>query len=264
MHVLPILCLPYVLETRIVSRVCIPRALPFLLLSTLPSLPSPKHTQVEASYLNLGPIIDMCLLDLDRQVRLGGLTYTIIHDICKQHALYSYGHMDMGLFHEALCADDRRVRILMTCMCMCVCVCTQGQGQLVTCSGTYKDGSLRVVRNGIGINEQVGRTKHPFILYTYDRMCTIPLNELPLIHMLNTTIPRSLLINHTTSPIRPRSSSRASRACGPCGPRAPPPTTSSSCRASSPRRACSASKVRVQACGCGCEWMDDNSTDMLP
>jgi DNA damage-binding protein 1 len=30
----------------------------------------------------------------------------------------------------------------------------QGQGQVVTCSGTLKDGSLRVVRNGIGINEQ--------------------------------------------------------------------------------------------------------------
>ncbi len=29
----------------------------------------------------------------------------------------------------------------------------QGQEQVVTCSGSYKDGSLRVVRNGIGINE---------------------------------------------------------------------------------------------------------------
>jgi DNA damage-binding protein 1 len=31
----------------------------------------------------------------------------------------------------------------------------QGQGQVATCFGAYKDGSLRVVRNGIGINEQV-------------------------------------------------------------------------------------------------------------
>jgi DNA damage-binding protein 1 len=29
----------------------------------------------------------------------------------------------------------------------------QGQGQIVTCSGAYKDGSLRIVRNGIGIDE---------------------------------------------------------------------------------------------------------------
>jgi DNA damage-binding protein 1 len=30
----------------------------------------------------------------------------------------------------------------------------QGQAQVVTCSGAYKDGSLRVIRNGIGINEE--------------------------------------------------------------------------------------------------------------
>eukprot|EP00668_Euglena_longa_P029608 GGOE01036966.1.p1 GENE.GGOE01036966.1~~GGOE01036966.1.p1 ORF type:complete len:1224 (-),score=385.99 GGOE01036966.1:114-3533(-) len=29
----------------------------------------------------------------------------------------------------------------------------QGQGQVVTCSGAYKDGSIRIIRNGIGINE---------------------------------------------------------------------------------------------------------------
>eukprot|EP00906_Rhabdomonas_costata_P037101 RCo052151 len=29
----------------------------------------------------------------------------------------------------------------------------QGQGQIVTCSGASKDGSIRIVRNGIGINE---------------------------------------------------------------------------------------------------------------
>lgn len=29
----------------------------------------------------------------------------------------------------------------------------QGQGQLVTCSGSFKEGSLRIIRNGIGIQE---------------------------------------------------------------------------------------------------------------
>lgn len=47
------------------------------------------------SFTNLGPITDMCLVDLEKQ----------------------------------------------------------GQGQLVTCSGHLKDGSLRIIRNGIGINE---------------------------------------------------------------------------------------------------------------
>lgn len=48
------------------------------------------------TFTNLGPILDMCLVDLEKQ----------------------------------------------------------GQGQLVTCSGHYKDGSLRIIRNGIGINER--------------------------------------------------------------------------------------------------------------
>lgn len=29
----------------------------------------------------------------------------------------------------------------------------QGQGQMITCSGSYKEGSLRIIRNGIGIQE---------------------------------------------------------------------------------------------------------------
>lgn len=29
----------------------------------------------------------------------------------------------------------------------------QGQGQLITCSGAFKEGSLRIIRNGIGIQE---------------------------------------------------------------------------------------------------------------
>ncbi|KAJ3708399.1 hypothetical protein LUZ61_012104 [Rhynchospora tenuis] len=60
--------------------------------------PDAKGSYVEVldRYVNLGPITDFCVVDLERQ----------------------------------------------------------GQGQVVTCSGAYKDGSLRVVRNGIGINEQ--------------------------------------------------------------------------------------------------------------
>lgn len=57
--------------------------------------------EVLERYVNLGPIVDFCVVDLERQ----------------------------------------------------------GQGQVVTCSGAYKDGSLRIVRNGIGINEQVSVAK---------------------------------------------------------------------------------------------------------
>ncbi|KAG9510937.1 DNA damage-binding protein 1, partial [Fragariocoptes setiger] len=63
-------------------------------LSTTPDESGSFITVLE-TYANLGPIADMCIVDLERQ----------------------------------------------------------GQGQLVTCSGHSKDGSLRIIRNGIGINE---------------------------------------------------------------------------------------------------------------
>lgn len=73
----------------------------FLQLIKLNLQPDAKGSYVEAleRYVNLGPIVDFCVVDLERQ----------------------------------------------------------GQGQVVTCSGAFKDGSLRIVRNGIGINEQVWR-----------------------------------------------------------------------------------------------------------
>lgn len=52
--------------------------------------------QIVESYPNLGPILDFCVVDLDRQ----------------------------------------------------------GQGQIVTCSGAFQDSTIRVIRNGIGLNEQ--------------------------------------------------------------------------------------------------------------
>ncbi|KAK9153316.1 hypothetical protein Sjap_000796 [Stephania japonica] len=66
--------------------------------------PNPRGSYVEVleRYVNLGPIVDFCVVDLERQ----------------------------------------------------------GQGQVVTCSDAYKDGSLRIVRNGIGINEQASVELH--------------------------------------------------------------------------------------------------------
>ncbi|GIY45148.1 hypothetical protein CEXT_80492 [Caerostris extrusa] len=54
-----------------------------------------SFTEIMETFTNLGPVIDMCVVDLERQ----------------------------------------------------------GQGQLVTCSGAFKEGSLRIIRNGIGIHE---------------------------------------------------------------------------------------------------------------
>eukprot|EP00850_Spirogloea_muscicola_P009452 SM000053S17409 [mRNA] locus=s53:248703:257116:+ [translate_table: standard] len=55
-----------------------------------------SYVEILENFVNLGPIVDLCVVDLERQ----------------------------------------------------------GQGQVVTCSGAFKDGSLRIIRNGIGINEQ--------------------------------------------------------------------------------------------------------------
>ncbi|CAG5121930.1 unnamed protein product, partial [Candidula unifasciata] len=57
--------------------------------------PNGSYVQVMETFVNLGPIVDMVVVDLEKQ----------------------------------------------------------GQGQLVTCSGAMKEGSLRIIRNGIGINE---------------------------------------------------------------------------------------------------------------
>ena len=56
----------------------------------------PSYVEVLEEFTNLGPIVDFCVMDLERH----------------------------------------------------------GQGQLVTCSGVGTSGSLRVIRNGIGIREQ--------------------------------------------------------------------------------------------------------------
>jgi len=54
-----------------------------------------SYVDILEAYTNLGPIVDMCVVDLEKQ----------------------------------------------------------GQGQLVTCSGAFKEGTLRIIRNGIGIQE---------------------------------------------------------------------------------------------------------------
>lgn len=66
-----------------------------------------EYIQHLESFTNLGPIVDFCVVDMDRQGQ-----------VCLQFSKFLIS-----------------------------------QGQIVTCSGAYKDGSLRVVTNGIGINE---------------------------------------------------------------------------------------------------------------
>lgn len=61
-----------------------------------------SYIDVLETFTNLGPIVDMCVVDLEKQ----------------------------------------------------------GQGQLVTCSGAFKEGTLRIIRNGIGIQEHASIDLH--------------------------------------------------------------------------------------------------------
>eukprot|EP01105_Mastigella_eilhardi_P017926 TRINITY_DN4133_c0_g1_i1.p1 TRINITY_DN4133_c0_g1~~TRINITY_DN4133_c0_g1_i1.p1 ORF type:complete len:1128 (+),score=278.84 TRINITY_DN4133_c0_g1_i1:36-3419(+) len=67
-----------------------------LLIRLLEKAPAGNQFEEIDRFPNLGPIVDFCVVDLDKQ----------------------------------------------------------GQGQVVTCSGAFSDGSLRIIRNGIGINQQ--------------------------------------------------------------------------------------------------------------
>ena len=73
------------------------------------------------SYTNLGPIVDFCIVDSDKQ----------------------------------------------------------GQGQVVSCSGAFRDGSLRVVRNGVGINEQVYLFISYFLFLIFYFLVVVPFSNQP-------------------------------------------------------------------------------------
>lgn len=86
-----------------------------------------SYVEVLERYVNLGPIVDFCVVDLERQ----------------------------------------------------------GQGQVVTCSGAYKDGSLRIVRNGIGINEQVCLIFKNLLWLYYSQLSFIIGNLMQLMYVFN-------------------------------------------------------------------------------
>lgn len=90
-----------------------------------------SYVTVMESFTNLAPILDMCVVDLERQ----------------------------------------------------------GQGELVTCSGAFKEGSLRIIRNGIGIQDHA----------------SIDLPGIKGMWALQTTIGKSFLQVHSEIPNAARS-----------------------------------------------------------
>jgi DNA damage-binding protein 1 len=84
-------------------------------------------------YDNLGPIVDFCVVDLERQGQVKFFFTPIPPNFSPP---------------PNFCTAINSQQI---------------QGQVVTCSGAFKDGSIRIIRNGIGIHEQVSRRNTPYL-----------------------------------------------------------------------------------------------------
>ena len=110
--------------------------------------------------LNPGPIVDFAVVDLDRhgqgQVRPFGVNaHNELHEYgdISHNVVHSFGKTDQTTKRPNDQNDQndettkRRNNETSTGW-------IGPYGQVVTCSGVSKDGSLRVVRNGIGIHEQ--------------------------------------------------------------------------------------------------------------
>ena len=81
-----------------------------------------SFVQILDIFTNLGPIVDFCVVDLDRQgqVNFRNIIYLFIFFLLSFLIFFFFFLIFI-------------------------------KGQVVTCSGTYKDGSLRIIRNGVRI-----------------------------------------------------------------------------------------------------------------
>ena len=110
---------------------------------------------VVQNFTNLGPIVDFCVVDLDRQGQgqVGKLSHSVLDSIqmlpwaLLRCNFFCYGSFCIGTDNTVLCI----------CIIVFPPICNVSNRhcftQVVTCSGVYSNGSLRVIRNGIGINE---------------------------------------------------------------------------------------------------------------
>ncbi|KAK2658143.1 hypothetical protein Ddye_004676 [Dipteronia dyeriana] len=124
-----------------------------------------SYVEVLERYVNLAPIVDFCVVDLEKQGQ--GQASAELHGITGMWSLRSPTNDSFDTFLVLIKLNlqpdakgpyvevlERYVNLGPIVDFCVVDLEKQGQGQVVTCSGPYKDGSLRIVRNGIGINEQ--------------------------------------------------------------------------------------------------------------
>jgi DNA damage-binding protein 1 len=102
--------------------------------------------QLLENYTNIGPIVDMATVDVDR-IASGSHNRAIGHSAVSAATLQSSApasssSMDASGSVTSPAYNASSLPQL-----------NSTQTQIVTCSGAFKDGSLRVIRNGIGISE---------------------------------------------------------------------------------------------------------------
>ena len=113
--------------------------------------------QVLDSQPNLGPIVDFCVVDLERQGQgqVGAcrlLSPAVSYVLCC-HAGCSRGAKAAGMLHMLVSLKAALLWPLPLCHLQHT-PPPPPHVQVVTCSGAGVDGSLRIVRNGIGVVEQ--------------------------------------------------------------------------------------------------------------
>ena len=113
---------------------------------------SGSFVQVMETFQNIGPILDMSVVDLDKQgqdlVRLSFVCvfrYVHVFVLCKHTSVHVV---------SCLCTLSRTCSHSYLSLSLSLSLTLPPSSlQIVSCSGYGKDGSLRVIRSGIGINE---------------------------------------------------------------------------------------------------------------
>ena len=116
------------------------------------------YLQLLENYTNIGPIVDMTTVDIDRIDSSESAPQHMRETLALQNSSVG-GPTAYNLFNASTMPTPASTHT-----------------QLVTCSGTFKDGSLRVIRNGIGISEHAQLDLEGIL-----RIFALPFGEAPAV-----------------------------------------------------------------------------------
>ena len=113
---------------------------------------SGSFVQVMETFQNIGPILDMSVVDLDKQGQdLVRLSLSVC--VCVYSNVYMFVLCKHTSVHIISCLCTLSCMYSHISLSLSLSLSSPSLYQIVSCSGYGKDGSLRVIRSGIGINE---------------------------------------------------------------------------------------------------------------